>query len=99
MVDIDTDTEIEIGTESKTEIEFEDDFVAKAACGRRSGDGRGTNPAPPCFPVSSFGVETPVVDVHDLRSSESVVSVRSHERRQRTVLESESETGRIRTAS
>jgi hypothetical protein len=41
---IDTDTEIETGTgtESEIESEFEDDVVAKAACGRRSGDGRGT---------------------------------------------------------
>jgi hypothetical protein len=46
----DIDAEIETGTESETESEFEDDVVAKAACGRRSGDGRGTNPPPSMLP-------------------------------------------------
>jgi hypothetical protein len=71
-----TDTDTDIDIESEIESEFKDDVIAKAACGGRSGDGRGINPPPPCFRISSFGWQTPVVDVHDLRSSESVVEVR-----------------------
>jgi hypothetical protein len=72
----DTDTEIETGTESEIESEFEDDVVAKAACALDPAMG-----VAPILPLHAsvspvLGVETPVGDVHDLRSSGSVVEVR-----------------------